>query len=102
MNGTGEFALDGEGLKKLAELAFAAAGERSADLEQTASPAPKFSDAVPKILSAIAGGEGNISPERLNLIKALKPYLQDSRAADVDRAIRMANAARAALGLLGR
>ena len=43
--------------------------------------------------------------ERLDLLRAMKPYLKESRISSIDRAVRMANmtkAAASAMHLLGR
>ncbi len=60
---------------------------------------------LPMLLQAFSGNGDLVSDERLNLIRAMKPYMADKRLGNVDRAIRMANiavAAKAALGILGR
>jgi len=60
---------------------------------------------LPPIMQAISGNGSFIKPEKLNLIKALKPYMTEARGSSIDRAIRMANiaqAAKTALTALGR
>ena len=57
------------------------------------------------LMQAFSGGENFIKPEKLNLIKAFKPYMTESRGSSIDRAIKMANiaqAAKSALAALGR
>ena len=61
--------------------------------------------ALPPLLQAFSGSGSFIKPEKLNLIRALKPYLSEERGSSIDRAIRMANvaqAAKSALTALGR
>ena len=61
--------------------------------------------ALPSLLQAFSGSGSFIKPEKLNLIRALKPYLSEERGSSIDRAIRMANvaqAAKSALTALGR
>ena len=60
---------------------------------------------LPMLMQAFSGGESYIKPEKLNLIKAFKPYMTESRGSSIDRAIKMANiaqAAKSALAALGR
>lgn len=60
---------------------------------------------LPPLLQALSGRSDLVKPEKLNLVRAIKPYLSDGRSPGVDRAIRMANvalAAKSALSLLGR
>lgn len=60
---------------------------------------------LPPLMQAFSGRSDLVKPEKLNLVRAIKPYLSDGRSPGVDRAIRMANvalAAKSALSLLGR
>lgn len=60
---------------------------------------------LPTLMQAFSGNGNFIKPEKLNLIKAFKPYMTAEHGGDIDRAIRMANIARAAksaLSALGR
>lgn len=59
--------------------------------------------ALPQLLGTLTGKKSYIKEEKLNLVKAMRPYLAEERAGSVDRAIRLANlakATKAALGLL--
>ena len=61
--------------------------------------------ALPPILQALSGNGDFVRPEKLNLLRALRPYLSAERGSNIDRAIKMANVARAAktaLAALGR
>lgn len=60
---------------------------------------------LPQIMDAMSGNADLVNAERLNLVRAIKPYLPSGQAGSVDRAIRLANmtkAAKNALRLLGR
>lgn len=60
---------------------------------------------LPQLLQAISGNGNMIKSEKVNLVRAMKPYMAASRANSIDRAIKMANmakVAKSALGMLGR
>lgn len=64
-----------------------------------------FAEALPQLMQALSGNADLVKSERLNLIKAMKPYLSETRIGSLDRALRMANvtkAAKSALHILGR
>ncbi len=72
---------------------------------QSAAGAAGIAAVLPLLLGAISGSNDLVSDERLNLIRAMKPYMANKRLMGIDRAIRMANmavAAKTALGILGR
>ena len=52
-------------------------------------------------MMAFSGDANYLKPEKVNLLRALKPYLGQRRAPDIDRAVKMANLARAAQEALG-
>lgn len=56
---------------------------------------------LPKIMQAFSGKNAYIKPEKVNLLNALKPYLGGSRTGSIDRAVKMANLAKAAKNALG-
>lgn len=96
------------GLNQLLDTLFSGSAQ---DTGSTASSPPfaegpgALSSALPQLLQAFSGKNNYIDENRLNLIKAMKPYMAETRAGSVDRAIKMANMAKAAkmaLGLLGR
>ena len=90
--------------------------------QQTASPAPSESPTsdqaqsqthglsalaavLPQLMQAMSGQSDLIKQERVTLLRAMRPYLKDSRFDSIERALRMANmtkAASAALHTLGR
>ena len=83
--------------------ADAAAGNTEARPPSGAANA--WTSVLPQLLQAFSGKGNYIDENRLNLVKAIKPYMAEARAGSVDRAIKMANMAKAAqmaLGLLGR
>ena len=82
------------------------------DTDQTAPPPDKAADkagmileVLPRLLGALSGSGEGLDEKKLNLIRALSPYLNTQRSRYIDRAIRMASMAKAAkdtLGMLGR
>ena len=61
--------------------------------------------ALPQIMDAMSGNADLVKAEKVNLVRAIKPYLPGEHASSIDRAIRLANvtkAAKNALRLLGR
>ena len=56
---------------------------------------------LPRLMMAFSGDANYLKPEKVNLLRALKPYLGQRRAPDIDRAVKMANLARAAQEALG-
>lgn len=60
---------------------------------------------LPQLMTLLSGQGDLVKSERLNLLRAMKPYLKESRISSIDRAVRMANmtkAAASAMHLLGR
>lgn len=98
------------GLNQLLDTLFSSAaqsGSSTADPSATADSGSvgTLASALPQLLQALSGKSNYIDEDRLNLVKAIKPYMAQTRAGSVDRAIKMANMAKAAkmaLGLLGR
>ena len=66
-------------------------------------PAPGGFDiaALPRLMQAFSGETNYLKQEKVNLLRALKPYLGQRRAPEIDRAVKMANLARAAQDTLG-
>ncbi|MBQ9535220.1 MAG: hypothetical protein IJU78_05205 [Clostridia bacterium] len=65
----------------------------------------KLAEALPILMQAFSGSGDFVDADRVNLVKAMRPYISAERAGSMDRAIRMANMAKAAqtaLGILGR
>lgn len=60
---------------------------------------------LPQLLQAMSGQSDLVKQERVTLLRAMRPYLKDTRLNSIDRALKMANmtkAAAAALHALGR
>ena len=60
---------------------------------------------LPQLMQAFSGQGNLLSNERVNLLKAMRPYLKETRLGSIDRALKMANvtkAATSAMHLLGR
>ena len=85
------------------------------DTEQISPPPPSDNNTddragvilelLPRLLGALSGSGEGLDEKKLNLIRALSPYLNTRRSQYIDRAIRMASMAKAAkdtLGMLGR
>lgn len=98
------------GLNQLLDALFSNAAQSSKTEPDPSAQAAlggtgTLSSALPQLLQALSGKSNYIDENRLNLVKAMKPYMAQARAGSVDRAIKMANMAKAAqmaLGLLGR
>ena len=61
--------------------------------------------ALPNLLQAMSGSGNGLDSKKVNLVRAISPYISSSRGEYIDRAIRMASIAKAArdtLGILGR
>lgn len=75
---------------------------------QTSSPNDKASAvfaALPNLLQAISGSGDGLDSKKVNLIRAISPYISSERSEYIDRALKMASIAKAArdtLGILGR
>ena len=82
------------------------------DASDTSSGSQKADDktsalfaALPQLLSALSGSGDTLDSKRVNLIRAISPYLSEERGEYIARAIRMASVAKATkdtLGVLGR
>jgi hypothetical protein len=61
--------------------------------------------ALPNLLQAMSGSGEGLDGKKVNLIRAISPYISSSRGEYIERAIRLASVAKAArdtLGILGR
>ena len=54
-----------------------------------------FADMLPGILQMM-GGSANVNSDRANLLKAIKPYVNEGRSGNIDRAVNMAGMAKSA------
>ncbi len=55
---------------------------------------------LPQLMQAMSGQGDLVKQERANLVRAMRPYLKDTRNANIERALRMANMAKAATNAL--
>lgn len=55
---------------------------------------------LPQLLQMFGGGS-SVKSEKANLLSAIKPYVKDGRAGNIDRALKMANMAKSAKSALG-
>ena len=65
----------------------------------------RISAVLPAVMQAMSGKGELLRPEKINLIRAFRPYLDEEHQGEIDHAIRMANvaqAAKTALSALGR
>ena len=109
---------NGDGAPDLSKLLEALMAQK-ADAEQpepepaarqtaTAGSGPNLSAlmaALPQLMDAMSGNADLVKPEKVNLVRAIQPYLPGEQAGSIDRIIRIANmtkAAKNALRLLGR
>ena len=66
---------------------------------------PALAAILPQLLQAMSGHGDLLKRERVDLIRAMRPYLKENRLQSIDRALKMANvtkAATSAMHLLGR
>ncbi|MBO5973198.1 MAG: hypothetical protein J6Q16_00695 [Clostridia bacterium] len=90
---------DSQAANNTEEEAYAPPPDKAAD------KAGMILEVLPKLLGALSGSGEGLDEKKLNLIRALSPYLNTQRSRYIDRAIRMASMAKAAkdtLGMLGR
>ena len=90
---------DSQAANNTEEEAYAPPPDKAAD------KAGMILEVLPRLLSALSGSGEGLDEKKLNLIRALSPYLNTQRSRYIDRAIRMASMAKAAkdtLGMLGR
>lgn len=82
----------------------AGASEASASSSQT-SALPALAAVLPQFMTALSGQGNLLKSERVGLLNAMRPYLKEERSDSIDRALKMANVAKAAMSamhLLGR
>lgn len=58
-----------------------------------------FADMLPDLLQML-GGSASVNSDRANLLKAIKPYVNESRSSNIDRAVNMAGMAKSAKSAL--
>lgn len=79
--------------------------QSSAPLSAAAGDASPLTSMLPQLMTLFSGQGDLVKSERLELLRAMKPYLKASRISSIDRAVKMANmtkAATSAMHLLGR
>ena len=59
-------------------------------------------DILPELIAGFSGTGNLIKRERLDLLNAMRPYLKEERVGNIDRAMRMANATKAAMHAMHR
>ncbi len=70
--------------------------------EPSASPlgAAALAAVLPQLMQAMSGQSDLVKQERAALVRAVRPYLKSDRGSSVERALRMANMAKAATNAL--
>lgn len=102
-----------EGSAGLAAMLSSVLGAGNPSAAQSANaPSPASMDdasplasLLPQLMTLFSGQGDLVKSERLELLRAMKPYLKTSRISSIDRAVKMANmtkAATSAMHLLGR
>lgn len=72
---------------------------------QPTSTLPPIAAILPQLLQAINGQGNLVKQERVDLLRAMRPYLKGNRTQSIERALKMANVtkvATSAIHLLGR
>lgn len=75
------------------------------DPQQAPQGVSALAAVLPQLMQAMSGQGNLVKQERVTLLRAMRPYLKDTRLGSIDRALKMANmtkAATAALHTLGR
>lgn len=81
-----------EGDKKAEETETEGAGKGGASLL----------DILPELIAGFSGSGNLIKSERIDLLNAMRPYLKEERVGNIDRAMKMANATKAAMHAMHR
>lgn len=89
-------------------LSNLSASSSSAPSEESRSAAPSdeaqskssLSAMLPNLLQMMGGGTA-VNSDKANLLKAIKPYVNEGRAGNIDRAVNVANMAKNAKSMLG-
>lgn len=71
----------------------------------SASATAGLIELLPQLFQALSGNTSSLQGDRINLIRAMQPYMSESRAENIDRAVRMASLTKIAkdfLKLMGR
>ena len=84
--------------EKINSLLSSLSGRQSEKDESTVEEPEKknsFADLLPGILQMM-GGSANVNSDRANLLRAIKPYVNEGRSGNIDRAVNMAGMAKSA------
>lgn len=80
-------------------------GNGHTNAEQSSSQAnttaaTDLTNMLPQLLQVFSGNASLLQGERVNLVRAIQPYMSQNRVGNIDRAMRMANLTKAALDVL--
>ena len=70
-------------------------GEKTESVSDEPEKKNSFADMLPGILQMM-GGSANVNSDRANLLRAIKPYVNEGRSGNIDRAVNMAGMAKSA------
>ncbi|MBR5265463.1 MAG: hypothetical protein IKV63_02495 [Clostridia bacterium] len=70
-------------------------GEKAESVSDEPEKKNSFADMLPGILQMM-GGSANVNSDRANLLRAIKPYVNEGRSGNIDRAVNMAGMAKSA------
>ena len=70
-------------------------GEKDESTVEEPEKKNSFADMLPGILQMM-GGSANVNSDRANLLRAIKPYVNEGRSGNIDRAVNMAGMAKSA------
>ena len=71
------------------------AAQNSENVTEEQPKRSNFADMLPDLLQML-GGSASVNSDRANLLKAIKPYVNESRSGNIDRAMNMAGMAKSA------
>ena len=64
------------------------------------SPLPALALLLPQLMQGMSGDGNLVKPERVALLRAIRPYMKENRTSSLDHALRLANMTKAASAAL--
>ena len=64
------------------------------------SPLPALALLLPQLMQGMSGDGNLVKPERVALLRAMRPYMKENRTSSLDHALRLANMTKAASAAL--
>lgn len=87
-------------LKNLSSTSSSSGTQSTDNTKPDAKQKSNFADMLPNLLQMM-GGSASLDSDKANLLKAIKPYVNESRAENIDRAVNVAGMAKSAKNMLG-